>query len=710
MTHPDDDPADEPSPVMLALREYRAAVAAGEPPDREEFLARYPAVADELAECLDGLEFLRAAAPGLSAGGGPSPATPASLEGTLGDFRLVREVGRGGMGVVYEAVQISLGRRVALKVLPVGATLDPRQLRRFETEARAAAGLHHTHIVPVYGVGCDRGVPYYAMQFIEGRPLSAVIAHLRRAPRPAPAAAETAAGPASVTRQPADSPGFFRTAAALGCQAAEALDYAHQMGVVHRDVKPANLILDGRDHLWVTDFGLARIQTAPGATAPGDVVGTLRYMSPEQAVGDPAVDPRGDVYSLGATLYELLTLHPPFDAADHRECLRQVLEDDPPPPRARNRAIPAELETVVLKAMAKAPADRYPTARALADDLRRFLDDRPVAARRPTPLDRARRWARRNTGVLWAAVALLALVAAGLGAFAAFAAREQARTQAALDRERERAREAEERFELARRAADDLVLLSEEELADRPFLESSRRRLLESALGYYERLIEQRRGDPAAQADLVGTRGRVQRLLADLAVLQGAGQLFYLTQPTVADDLRLSPGQRARLADLSARAGAGWAAAFRDARRLPPAERRQRYLDLARTTDAEVRQILDPGQVRRFRQITLQIQGAGAFHDPQVVAALGLTADQRAAVRGIEADLFFGGPAAGPADPWRAWERKLEAAMARILAALTPDQRGRWRELTGEPVVGPLTRFPPPAPAAPAAGTKGPAR
>jgi len=295
------------------------------------------------------------------------------------------------------------------------------------------------------------------------------------------------------------------------------------------------------------------------------------------------------------------------------------------------------------------------------------------------------------------------LAAAGLGAFAAFAAREQSRTQAALDRERERSREAEARFELARQAADDLVLLSEVELADRPFLESSRQRLLESSLVYYEKLIDQRRDDPATQADLTETRDRVKRLLSDLSILQGAGQLFYLTQQSVADDLHLTPNQRTRLADLSGRVGAGWAAVFREARRLPPAERRQRYLDLGRTTDTEVRRVLDAGQLRRFRQVTLQIQGTGAFHDREVVTTLGLTADQRVAIREIEADLFAGGPAS-PGDPWQAWERRLEAAMARILAKMTSEQRARWHELIGDPFVGPIVRFPPPPMAAEAKG------
>lgn len=680
---PTEDPL-EPTPVMLALRAYQAALDAGAEPDRGEFLTRYPDIADELAECLDGLDFLRAAAPGLSAAGGTRPLAPVAAEGTLGDFRLVREIGRGGMGVVYEAVQISLGRRVALKVLPVAATLDARQLRRFETEARAAAGLHHTHIVPVFGVGCERGVPYYAMQLIDGRSLSVVIDELRQTPGPA-APAVTTAGLASATRQPTDRPAYFRTVATLGAQAAEALDHAHQMGVVHRDIKPANLILDGRDHLWVTDFGLARIQAAPGATAPGDVVGTLRYMSPEQAAGEPGVDPRSDVYALGVTLYELLTLRPAFPASDRRECLRQVLEDDPLPPRAWNRAVPVELETVVLKAMAKAPADRYGSARELADDLRRFLDDRPVAARRPSLSDRLRHWARRNTAVLWGAVAVLAVLVVGLGAFAAFAAREQGRTRAALVRERQRAREAEERFELARQAADDLVRMSEDELADKPFLEGSRQRLLEAALVYYQKFIEQRSGDPDARAELVAAQERVQKLLADLAILRAAGHLFHLNNPAVAQDLRLSPEQRVKLDELFARQGRRWSEVARESATLAPGERRAKLLDLPRSTDAEARRILDPDQQRRLRQLAFQLQGTGAFHDWEVVTTLDLTPDQRASIREIEGEQFFGGP---PQDPRRTWEQKVEAATAQILAILTPEQRKRWTDLTGAPLKG----------------------
>ncbi len=694
---------DDPSPLVAALREYQAALDAGVRPDRAEFLARHPEVAAELAEALDGLEFLHGAAPGLRPAGGPRPAPPAvPPDGTLGDFRLVREVGRGGMGVVYEAVQISLARRVALKVLPFAATLDARQLRRFENEARAAAQLHHTHVVPVYAVGCERGVHYYAMQFIDGRPLSEVIAHLRQAPRPAAAGAETATGAASVTRPPTDSPAFFRTVASLGVQAADALEYAHQMGVVHRDVKPGNLILDGRDHLWVTDFGLARFQAAPGGTATGDLVGTLRYMSPEQAAGDPAIDPRSDVYSLGATLYELLTLRPAVPGSDPRTCLRQVLEEDPAPPRAWNRAVPAELETIVLKAMAKAPADRYGTARELADDLRRFLDDRPVLARRPTLLDRGRKWARRHPTALAAAVLLLVFVAAGLAAFAALADEERDKTKAALVRERQRAREAEQRFQLARRAADDMIRLAEAEMADAPHLLALRKQVLESALAYYQEFIELRRGDPEALAELAATRDRVKEIVADLAVMQGAWRHLLLKEPAVQDDLKLSDGQRAEVAALLAGIGERRPEPPGDGRPPTAKERSAQMLAEVKAHEKAIADLLTPGQLRRLDQIALQCRGPTAILDSDVAAKLKLTAEQRDRIRAIGWEALRPPPGFGP---------DLRAATDQIVALLSPEQKARLKELTGEPYTGPRRPMPffgPPGPPPPFAPDRPP--
>jgi eukaryotic-like serine/threonine-protein kinase len=387
--------------------------------------------------------------------------------GLLGDYRIIREVGRGEMGVVYEAEQLSLGRRVALKVLPFAAVLDAKQLQRFKNEALAAAHLQHQNIVPVHAVGCERAVHFYAMQFIDGHTLAAMIRELRRQSglegadeRRSPAGGAAAGDPtASYTPSPgsprvsgteaappaaalstersARGTAYFRTAAGLGVQAAGALAYAHGMGVVHRDVKPANLMVDDRGNLWVADFGLAHCQSHAGLTMTGDLVGTLRYMSPEQALARRVViDHRTDVYSLGATLYELLTLEPVFDGRDRQELLRQIAFEEPSPLRRVNRAVPAELETIVLKALEKDPADRYPTARELADDLGRFLRDESIRAKRPSHLQRARKWARRHRTVVWsagaAAVLVLVVTVAALAVSNGVIAREKRQTEDAL--------------------------------------------------------------------------------------------------------------------------------------------------------------------------------------------------------------------------------------------------------------------------------------
>jgi serine/threonine protein kinase len=448
------------------IEEVTVKLQAGEAVDVEAYIRRYPEHAEPLRRLLPPLRLL--ADLGHAPVGGDPPGLPAAAPageaaGTLGDYRLVREVGRGGMGVVYEAQQISLNRRVALKVLPFASTLDERQLRRFKNEAHAAAQLHHTSIVPVYATGCERGVHFYAMQFIEGQTLAQLIAQLRQPPGPAPQSGATgssasagesgpaegsATGPyplppyvpryregaglaetpaadtapraaAPATERSAQSPLHFRTAAQLGVQAAEALEHAHQMGVIHRDVKPANLLLDGRGHLWVTDFGLAHCQNQAGLTMTGDLLGTLRYMSPEQALAQRViVDHRTDIYSLGATLYELLTLEPAFAGRDRQELLRQIAFEEPKALRRLNRAVPAELETVVLKALEKNPNDRYASAQELADDLRRFLDNRPIRARRPSLAQRLRKWSWRHRAVVTSTavslLVLLTLVVAGL--------------------------------------------------------------------------------------------------------------------------------------------------------------------------------------------------------------------------------------------------------------------------------------------------------
>jgi tetratricopeptide (TPR) repeat protein len=322
--------------------------------------------------------------------------------------------------------------------------MDPRQLQRFHNEARAAAGLHHTNIVPVYAVGVERGVHYYAMQLIDGQTLADFIAQQRgemlsQVPTMAEAAAASAttAPPAAqaTSAAPRDA-AYFRRVVEWGIQAAEALDCAHSLGVIHRDVKPANLMVDAAGRLWVTDFGLAQVQSDARLTQTGDLVGTLRYMSPEQALAKRVVvDHRTDVYSLGATLYELLTLEPAFNGADRQELLRQIAFEEPRPQRRINKAIPAELETIVLKALEKNPAERYATAHELADDLRRFLEDKPIRAKRPSLRQRARKWARRHRPLVGAVVAVLVLAAIMLVGSVGWVARDQTTRRQAITAE-----------------------------------------------------------------------------------------------------------------------------------------------------------------------------------------------------------------------------------------------------------------------------------
>ena len=322
------------------------------------------------------------------------------------------------MAIVYEAEQLSLRRRVALKVLPYAAVMDPRRLQRFRNEAWAAAGLDHPHAVRVFAVGSDRGVHYIAMQFIDGRSLADVIRERRgEATGPAvlppvveghtPTYAAAVTPVAALSGEPSAATGttsrtstdaaFARRIAEWGIQAAEALEHAHSLGIVHRDVKPANLLVDGRGELFVADFGVAKLGPDPSVTGTGDLLGTPRYMSPEQASAKHGlVDHRSDVYSLGASLYELLTLTPAFSGTDRREVLRKIADEDPTSPRKLDRKVPRDLETVVLKCLDKDPARRYQSAKALAEDLGRYMADKPVQAKRRTLRQRVGRWTGRH--------------------------------------------------------------------------------------------------------------------------------------------------------------------------------------------------------------------------------------------------------------------------------------------------------------------------
>ena len=401
--------------------EFAARCRGGDAPSISEYVARYPEHAGLIRKLLPTVAMMEQLKRDTRSD--DAPLLGRAMPERFGEFRIVRELGRGGMGVVYEAVQESLGRNVALKVVHE-VRLDAKRLQRFEREARAIAHLHHTNIVPIFAVGEQDGLPYYAMQYIQGIGLDVLLGAWRRT-----------GAPLGEER--------WRLVARVGMQAAAAFQYAHEQGVLHRDVKPANLLLDAYQSVWVTDFGLAKLAGQDDLTASGDVVGTLRYLAPEALRGES--DARSDVYSLGLTLYELLTLSPPFGDLSQSELLRRVSEGEPERPRNVDPGIPRDLETIVLKATAREPAHRYRSAGELADDLKRFMEDRPVAARRATFIERAWRWARRNPGTAaLAGAAAGALVLAGVVGWAGYAS-----TSAALAKERIATRRAEENVALS---------------------------------------------------------------------------------------------------------------------------------------------------------------------------------------------------------------------------------------------------------------------
>jgi tetratricopeptide (TPR) repeat protein len=321
--------------------------------------------------------------------------------------------------------------------------------------------------------------------------------------------------------------------AQLGVQAAEALEHAHQMGVVHRDIKPANLLVDARVHLWITDFGLAQFQGSGGLTLTGDLVGTLRYMSPEQALAKPClVDHRTDIYSLGVTLYELLTLEPAYGGRDRQELLRQIAFEETRPPRRVNRSIPVELETIVLKAIAKEPEGRYTTAQELADDLRRFLEQKPILARRPTVRERISKWARRHKSVVFAAACLLLLALAGFATSTYLIWVEQERTKLALMRQhaqfvvaglktneaRTQSQRAEANFRRSVAGMTAILLrLEEKRWASVPEITELRRTLAEQCVEFFQPFLNDTSSDPALRLEA----GRAYEMVATVYGIQG---------------------------------------------------------------------------------------------------------------------------------------------------------------------------------------------
>jgi eukaryotic-like serine/threonine-protein kinase len=406
----------------VVVEQFVHQLRQGEAPEVSDYVQRFPELAEELLEILPTLVTLEDVArdPEMIR---ETSLVSATCPSQLGRYRILREVGRGGMGIVYEAEHLTMRRRVALKVLPPHVAADRARLERFHREARAAGRLHHTNIVPVFEVGSSGEVHYYAMQFIRGQSLDAVFQELRK-------------GTARAANRNEEQ---IRRIARVGLQVADALAYAHRQGVLHRDIKPANLLLEDSGVVWITDFGLAKDQ-GEELTQSGDVIGTLRYLAPECL--ERAADARSDIYGLGLTLYELLTGEYAFEASGRASLLRQVVREHPMAPRQRNPSIPRDLETIVLKAIDKHPEHRYATADEMVEDLQRFLDDRPIRSRPIAAYERLWRWCRRNPQQASLAVLVLVMLGALVCGSLLFAVQSNYQARR-LHAESERARDSE---------------------------------------------------------------------------------------------------------------------------------------------------------------------------------------------------------------------------------------------------------------------------
>ena len=430
--------------VGKIIEEFIEEIRAGKTPEVESYVNRDPQIATQVREALSAVLMIE----GIDHPASIQPKQPAADASSrrptpdqIGEFKIIRELGRGGMGRVYEAVQNSLDRRVALKVLDAKDDLDSQYSARFEVEAHAAASLHHTNIVPVFQVGKSDGHYFYAMQLIEGNSLEKVIRRLSKNGRYDTSLnqliptenypgitqvtdhttdyssktpnSDTSRSVNAVTEKPTEAvcdsidqaaaegdsildngtPVFFKKIAEMGRAAAEALSYAHEKGVLHRDVKPANLILDRQANVWLTDFGLAKYRDHD-LTQTGQIVGTLRYLAPERLVG--IGDHRADIYSLGLTLYELVTLQPAFSDSDQATLIGKINRESIVDPIKRCPDIPPDLNAIIKKAIHREPELRYQSAEALAEDLRRFTEDRPILSRSISSYRKVLLWSRRN--------------------------------------------------------------------------------------------------------------------------------------------------------------------------------------------------------------------------------------------------------------------------------------------------------------------------
>ncbi len=443
-----DPPELEQSKLDRIAEEFSQAIRRGEQPSIDVLVAKYHDPSGQLRSLLNSIAMIEGLKQQASNSSAAAHSESLEIE-QLDDYTIVREIGRGGMGLVFEAIHQSLGRRVAVKVLARGLLGDAKHLTRFRREARAAAHLRHSNIVPVFGVGQSGEHHYYVMDFVDGMSLrewlGSITGNCRRdVPTVDKALAETDGdltvqsvsnesepGPENSGCTPppvsTDTPNYFRWVARLVATVCDALQYAHMQGVLHRDIKPANLLIDRGGEVWIADFGLAKLTEQQAMTVTGDIVGTPQYMPPESWEG--TYDVRSEIYGVGLTLYELLTQRAAIEGKHTADVIRKATEGVSVSPRKLNPHVPRDLETIAMKALAHDPRARYATAAELRDDLQCFLTDRPISARRTNLIERAIRWSRREPTVAMLTFATFALLLA-LAGVSAFGYR---RTKAALE-------------------------------------------------------------------------------------------------------------------------------------------------------------------------------------------------------------------------------------------------------------------------------------
>lgn len=497
----------------------------GETVKPEDYYEKYPELADQLQDLLPTLAVLE------EANVDPAESQDSTQPERLGEYKLLRTVGKGGMGVVYEAVQEALDRRVALKILPHAVSQNEKLIERFRLEARSAASLHHTNIVPVFDVGHEGDTFFYAMQFIDGRGLDQVISDLKQLV--AEGRDLSGSSLSSVGKEVSGNSSrrtFYKSIAKLGADVADALQYAHNREIQHRDVKPSNLLLDNAGVVWLADFGLAKTSDVE-LTETGDFIGTARYMAPERLKGQG--DARADIYGLGVTLYELLTLKKAFGNDDRLQLIDNIANQEARRPRDIQSSIPLDLETIVIKAMEKEPRKRYQSAQELADDLRRFVDDQQIQARRATKIEQLGRWIRRNkaltTGICSMAATIVVLI---VSAFLISQQRDLAnanfkeaeKQRKAVDAQREIA---EENFQLALDSVNTyFTTVSQETLLNEPGMEPLRGTLLQLAKDFYADFASRRENDTSVRAAYVDAIYRLGVIELAIASQPTAVELF----------------------------------------------------------------------------------------------------------------------------------------------------------------------------------------